>query len=420
MVLEIKQLQSEGENMNLVELAKEKGLYPRRTAATHGGEYHCACPECGGKDRFVIWPNQKQNKCVGRYWCRQCSVHGDAIEFCRKIMGLSWDDALKKLDLPSIQFEKQHLLARSTRPKLAVANEPPQLWKERANGFVQRSHDALLRTPEIMECFYERGFNDEAIRKFQLGYSCSPPSSAMKDSLYEYADWGLAPETKENGSIKPLWIPHGLVAPAYSEKKEVVKINIRRLSWFEGDKMGKYIKVKGSMKAPAVYGDASKRVAVILESELDAMLIQQFAAELCFCVATGGSTQPIDLYTDHLLRKTLVILICPDVDSAGAQFCYRLLGEYKQAKLWPAPLGKSPGDALKDHGIDLLEWIVQGLPIALQPQQEVVNYEFTCKNCGKHDYWVSIFDDYCCAACVPSAVDESLMKYPAQIAQKPL
>ncbi|WP_044882824.1 toprim domain-containing protein [Neochlamydia sp. EPS4] len=83
------------------------------------------------------------------------------------------------------------------------------------------------------------------------------------------------------------------------------------------------------------YGDINKRVAIILESEFDAILIQQFAADLCFCIATGGSTQPLDLYTDYLIRKALLFLICPDVDAAGAKFIRKIKGNYKQSKLWP-------------------------------------------------------------------------------------
>ncbi|KIC72295.1 hypothetical protein DB42_DF00090 [Neochlamydia sp. EPS4] len=49
-----------------------------------------------------------------------------------------------------------------------------------------------------------------------------------------------------------------------------------------------------------------------------------------------------------------------------------------------APLGESFGDALKDHKIDLRQWILQGLPEALRPQQKIVSHTFTCKGCGGH------------------------------------
>lgn len=396
--------------MNLIELAQEKGLQPRRTAATNGGEYHCACPACGGKDRFAIWPNQKQDKCTGRYWCRQCRIHGDAIKFCREFLGLSWEDAIRKLNLPPINLPRFNTVIKKMEPKLAIAKEPPLKWKEKALQFINQCHDNAIGNPSIMQKFYDRGFNEKTIQKFELGYCCNPVISMTKDIFCDYIDWGLEPENKEDGSIKRLWLPHGLVIPSFSEKEEIVRINIRRLDWHDGDNLGKYIKVKGSMNAPAIYGDISKRVAVILESEFDAILIQQFAADLCFCIATGGSTQPLDLYTDHLMRQALLLLICPDVDAAGAKFLQKIKENYKQSKLWPAPLGKSPGDALKDHKIDLRQWILQGLPEALKPQQKVTSYPFTCKTCGRHDYWISIFDTTSCMYCFDPNVDDSLVR----------
>jgi hypothetical protein len=36
--------------MTLLDLVQEIGLAPKKTATTGGGEYHCACPLCGGKE----------------------------------------------------------------------------------------------------------------------------------------------------------------------------------------------------------------------------------------------------------------------------------------------------------------------------------------------------------------------------------
>lgn len=396
--------------MNLIDLALEIGLQPCRTASTYGGEYHSACPDCGGTDRFVIWPNQKQDKCMGRYWCRQCNIHGDAIDFCRNFLGLSWEDSINKLRLPPIQLSQRNYgQLKKAVSTLSIAKEPSQKWKEKASDFVHQCHSAALRNPRAMKEFYERGFTDDTIKEFKLGYCYNSSLSTSKDIYDDFEEWGLDPETKENGTLKRFWLPHGLVIPSFSEKGEVTRINIRRLDWHHEDKFGKYTKVKGGLNAPAVYGDPNKRVVIILESELDAILIQQFAADTCFCVATGGSTQPLDFYTDHLIRRAILPLICPDVDPAGAKFFQRLKEIYKRSKLWPAPLGKSPGDAFKDFHIDLRAWILQGLPDALKPRP-VQSYAFTCKNCGRHDYWISVFNNICCMYCIDPKEDETLVQ----------
>ena len=54
-----------------------------------GREFHSACPQCGGEDRFVIWPPPRS-----RGWCRQCAWGPDAIEFWRWFDGSSFADAV--------------------------------------------------------------------------------------------------------------------------------------------------------------------------------------------------------------------------------------------------------------------------------------------------------------------------------------
>lgn len=397
--------------MDIIDLVKEIGLKPFKTASTGGGEYHCSCPVCEGKDRFIVWPNQLQNKCIGRYWCRQCDINGDAIDFCRNFLGLSWDKAMNKLNLPiATPPHPRPKLTKKASPKFETVQDPSAAWKEKALFFVNQCHERLWENPHALKKLHERGFTNDSIKRFKLGYCCSHESTNTKDSYCDYADWDLAPEINDSGKLKRLWLPHGLVIPWISEKGVVLKINIRRFDWYEEEKFGKYIKVIGSKKTPAIYGDVNKRIALVLESELDAMLIQQEARDICFCIATGGTSQPIDSNTDYLISKSLLILICPDVDIAGAKFFQKLQEHYKHAKLWPASKGKSPGDALKDHNIDLRKWLLLGLPPALRPQNKTQAYEFTCDKCGSHDYWVSIFDKSCCIKCVDPLIDESLRR----------
>ena len=42
------------------------------------------CPECGGKDRFRVWPGKGEG---GEWWCRGCNLGGDVLQFLRKIEG---------------------------------------------------------------------------------------------------------------------------------------------------------------------------------------------------------------------------------------------------------------------------------------------------------------------------------------------
>jgi len=79
----------------LVDEFRTHGLDPKRVSSMHGGEYASACPRCGGEDRFRIWPSRQADKCEGVYWCRQCDCHGDAIQFCRDFLDMTYKEALE-------------------------------------------------------------------------------------------------------------------------------------------------------------------------------------------------------------------------------------------------------------------------------------------------------------------------------------
>lgn len=339
--------------MNLIDLAQEKGLIPKRTSAHGGGEYHSACPNCNdGKDRFMMWPNEASKNCTGRYWCRICETQGDAIQFCRAFLGLSFQEACNRLNV-AIPCQPMEIRPKKIETSLKFVPEPPALWQEKAGAFVEWSHTQLQLDPVAKAELYERGLNESTLTRFKLGY-------CPQDMWRHYDEWGIKAEPKPDGKLPKIWLPQGFVIPWISIDGKVLKINIRRLQWHSEDKYGKYIRTPGSMSCPAIYGDPSLRVGIILESEFDALLIQQEAGDVVFCIATGGSSQPIDMYTDHLMRKAERLLFCPDVDQAGAKFWSKLQNAYVNGLLWPAPIGKSPGDAVK-LGIDLREWILQGL-----------------------------------------------------------
>jgi putative DNA primase/helicase len=44
----------------------------------NGSAYNGPCPKCGGRDRFIVWPN-------GRFFCRQCEFKGDNLDlYCQQ------------------------------------------------------------------------------------------------------------------------------------------------------------------------------------------------------------------------------------------------------------------------------------------------------------------------------------------------
>jgi DNA primase len=324
--------------MGVLSFAKEDGLNPKKVASTKGGEYHSPCPGCGGKDRFIIWDK------LNRYFCRQCRKSGDGVQYNRDFHGLSYVEACQKSGIiPRERTANRHeKTIFQFEPQ--IAQTPSSEWKRQAESFILYCQERLRKDRFALDLLFKRGFSQEFIEQSHLGWN---PSSLW----LQRSDWGLALEEKK------LWIPKGLLIPTRNfSTGEPLKLKIRRSDWHEGDKLPKYVEISGSMQGPGVYGSPEDKPIIVVESELDAMLLQQYAADLCCSIALGGASKRPNVECHRLLLKAPMIFFSLDVDAAGA-IAYRWWSQiYPHMKLWLPPVGKSPGDAYLS-GIDLRKWM---------------------------------------------------------------
>ncbi len=329
--------------MGILDIAREDGLEPKKVAATKGGEYHSPCPACGGKDRFIIWDK------LNRYMCRQCNKKGDEIQYYKDFRGLSYVEACQKIgnELRDNPFVKrgslqEERLASCFEPR--IAKMPSLKWRLAAVSFSQYCYEQLKKTRFALDLFQKRGFSEQTIDQFHLGWN---PNTLW----LERERWGIGSEGKK------LWIPKGLLIPTYDcTTRELVKLKIRRSDWYDGDTLPKYVEISGSMQTPSVYGGAEGKPVFVVESELDAILLQQCAGDLCCSMALGGASKRPDAVAHQLLVNAPAIVFSLDVDHAGALAYRWWRREYPRMKLCPPPIGKSPGDAFL-KGIDLKVWI---------------------------------------------------------------
>ena len=338
--------------MNVLDLAQEIGLQPKKASLTNGGEYKSSCPKCqAGKDRFCIWPNRDVN---GRYWCRQCNCRGDAIQFCRDFLGLSYGEACHKLQMTprhNSAPKKGYCPFRKKKFIPSIAQPTSEVWKMKAAQFIADAHKQLLATHDALQLVYRRGFTLETIKQFQLGWN---PEDIFDSRL----DWGLPSEINDKGKERKQWLPKGIVIPGFVTG-EPVQLKIRRTGWTLDDDLPKYVEVSGGSQRPFVFGDLTKPV-IIMESELDGILVQQFAQDLCCCLALGGVVKRPDLAIHELLSRAPLILLSLDFDEAGKKHHSFWMSIYPNLKPWPASVGKSPGDSYL-LGIDLFSWVKAGL-----------------------------------------------------------
>jgi DNA primase len=141
-------------------------------------------------------------------------------------------------------------------------------WQERAWDFVHASGEHLYSPEgkEALDYLYQRGFTDDTIFQFMLGYNPKPKNTG----------WGKLAEIYLRAGIVIPWLYQG----------QFWNIRIRSLS----GETPKYLPPTGV--ANGLYNAQRIRdykPVVIVEGELDALSIQQTVGNHITAVATGGT-----------------------------------------------------------------------------------------------------------------------------------
>ncbi|MCP4022044.1 MAG: alpha helicase [Desulfobacteraceae bacterium] len=347
--------------MDILNAATSIGLAPKKVASTKGGEYESACPHCGGKNRFRIWPCDRGGS--GSYWCRQCGKWGDLVQFLVEFCRYSYKDAfhadgreMPETYLPSSESFISHCNRQQFMPR--KYESPGEIWQEKAHEFVDKAHECLLGAENIQKYLESRGMDIMAIKNFKLGWF--PGENGKNCKFRPRKTWGLPVIKKTNGRDKMLWIPRGLIIPCFKNDK-IYRIRIRRPKADIKSKSDiKYYILPGSgMEAMSINPD--KKAIVVIESELDGMLIARKAGSLVGIVALGSAQNKPGTDTCIYLEKAFKILISLDYDKAGMNAWSWWKEYFRNSKLWVVPVGKDPGEAFQG-GVDIKDWIIAGLP----------------------------------------------------------
>lgn len=353
----------------------------KRVGNKDGGEYHGPCPLCGGQDRFHVWPGQGAH---GSWWCRGCNKGGDAIQYLRDVEGMGYKQACNRLGVESEDYDANSLPpvkpVSSFTPTASI--DPAAKWAEKAGNFVSHCHQALMDNQSQRNWLADRGITQSMAVKYQLGWN-------EKDFWRDRAAWGLPEEINEKtGKPKKLWIPAGLVIP-WQIGAAVHRLRIRRP---EGEP--RYYVVPGSGRSPLI-SRSDAAAYIVVESELDAILLDSSAGDLVGAIAQGNSTAKPDSAVWLTLQHASIVLVALDTDDAGAKASIWWKQQLATASRWPVVGGKDPGDAHK-AGHNIRAWVMAGLPPAMQiaPQnqgqgtrdeeQEAIGRAVTVTKVGSH------------------------------------
>lgn len=116
-------------------------------------------------------------------------------------------------------------------------------------------------------------------------------------------------------------------------------------------------------------GNGGDLISWFTEAELDAMAVHYACAGKVGAISILTAKGKPDKVAHEALSRSARILVALDADedktdgsNPGAEAWLWWKQTYSQAKLWPVPVGKDPGEAFA-LGINLADWIFAGAPL---------------------------------------------------------
>lgn len=316
-----------------------------------GANYIACCPFHHEKT-----PSFSVSPAKGIYKCFGCGKAGSAVSFVMEHEQISYPEALKylaaKYNIPITEKEetKEESEARVKRESLILVSEFAQ-------GYFSR---ILYETPKGksigLSYFRERGFRDEIIKKFQLGYSTDERTGLVNAARFagfnlDYlVDSGLAVKREDTGEYVDRFYDR-VIFPVHSISGRVIAFGGRTLR--TDKKVAKYINSPETeiyVKSHSLYGIyqakssiVSKQKCYLVEGYTDVLSLHQAGIENV--VASSGTS----LTTDQIgliKRFTTNVTVLYDGDQAGIKASIRgidmLLKEGLQVKVVLFPHGEDP------------------------------------------------------------------------------
>lgn len=316
---------------------------------------------------FTVSPAKGIFKCFG------CGKGGNAVHFIMEIEQLSYPDALKVLakkyniEVKERELSPEELNHQNDRESMFVLNSFAQ------KQFSQWLHEHPDGRSIGLSYFRERGFRDDIIRKFQLGY-CLDQWDAFSKAAFaagykqEFLEkTGLSYATEAGRMVDRF---HGRVMfPVHTLSGKVVAFGGRILK--KNDKTAKYVNSPESEiyhKSNELYGIYFAKQAIVkhnccylVEGYTDVISMHQAGIENVVA-SSGTSLTPGQIRLIHRFTENVTVLY--DGDAAGIKASLRgidlLLEEGLNIKVLLLPDGEDPDSfARKQNASDFIAYVGQ-------------------------------------------------------------
>lgn len=327
----------------------------RRTGASYKG----LCPFHDDKT-----PSFYVNPAKGVCKCFSCGKGGSAVGFIMEIEQMSYPEALRHLakkfniEIKEEELTKEEQKNRNERERMLALND----W---AASFY---HDYMLHDPMGqavgMAYFRSRGFRDDIIEKFKLGYAPDQWDALAKAALAKGFKEDILVATslafkKDNGSLTDKFRGRAMF-PWFSLSGQVIGFGGRVLDARTKGVAQKYVNSSDSEvyhKLQELYGlfQAKKQIAkdqlvYMVEGYTDVLSMHQCGIEN---VVANSGTALNDAQIQLLKRFTNNIILIYDGDEAGIHAAIRgtdmLLAQNMNVKVLILPDGHDPDSYSRQH-----------------------------------------------------------------------
>lgn len=320
------------------------------TLRKRGVNYVGLCPFHNEKTpSFYVSPSKGICKCFS------CSKGGNVIHFIMEHEQLSFPQAVEWLaDKYGIPYSRRELtpeekMRQNERESMFVLNDYACKW------FQSALNDTEIGKAVGMAYFRKRGFRDDTIVKFKLGYSPESGNSLSSDALAkgfrkEYLiSTGLCYE-REDGSLRDRF--HGrAIFPVFSVSGKIIAFGGRIMT--SDAKAAKYVNSPESAiyrKSNELYGLYQARQAIVkqdrcflVEGYADVISMHQAGVENVVA-SSGTSLTNGQIRLIHRFTNNITVLY--DGDKAGIKASIRgidmLLEEGLNIKVLLLPDGEDP------------------------------------------------------------------------------
>ncbi len=324
----------------------------------HGNSYSACCPFHHEKTPSFHVSRDKQ-----LYHCFGCGASGNVFTFIREYENFGFTEALKLLaDRAGMSLPESEL-----SPKMKEQENYRNSLKEMNRAAAAYFHYLLTKTEhgkKAVDYLHNRGFTDETISAFAIGYS-----DIYNDDLYKYlkskgytdkqmSDAGLVEIYEDKGASDKFW--NRVMVPITDINGKVIAFGGRVL----GDGKPKYVNTKETqvfdksrnLFAMNIARRSRRRGIIICEGYMDVIAMHQ--AGFDNAVASLGTAFTMG-HANIIKRYVDEVYLAYDSDEAGIKATLKVIGILRAVSITTRVINmkpyKDPDEFIKNMGAEAYE-----------------------------------------------------------------